>query len=190
MVFDISKDKKYLQLENMIVDLETGIKFTIDSAHPAFICEMFKNQFTHSYKNKLIENNELFRKMKQLIYPLISHDKGIVSEYEVRYGMNLISESSETFSYSTYRTIEESWDFVKTKMLDMLPITPNDLVEGWLGDTETALSAVDALRTSFTGEVLLVTTSPYGQFENLDVLRRKFSPLSKNEVYYVEDDYF
>jgi len=135
MVFDVSKDRRYLQLENMVVDLETGIKFTLDSAHPAFICEMFKNQFTYSYKHKLIENNELFRKMKQLIYPLISHDKGIVSEYEVRYGMNLISESSETFSYSTYRTIEESWDFVKTKMLDMLPITPNDLVEGWLGDT-------------------------------------------------------
>jgi hypothetical protein len=135
MVFDVSKDRRYLQLENMVVDLETGIKFTLDSAHPAFICEMFKNQFAYSYKHKLIENNELFRKMKQLIYPLISHDKGIVSEYEVRYGMNLISESSETFSYSTYRTIEESWDFVKTKMLDMLPITPNDLVEGWLGDT-------------------------------------------------------
>jgi len=139
MVFDVSKDKRYLQLENMVVDLETGLKFTLDSAHPAFICEMFKSQFAYSYKHKLIENNELFRKMKQLIYPLISHDKGIVSEYEVRYGMNLIYESSETFSYSTYKTIEESWDFVKTKMLDMLPITPNDLVEGWLGDTWDAI---------------------------------------------------
>ncbi len=59
MVFDVSKDRRYLQLENMVVDLETGIKFTLDSAHPAFICEMFKNQFTYSYKHKLIENNEL-----------------------------------------------------------------------------------------------------------------------------------
>jgi len=142
MVFDVSKDKRYLQLENMVVDLETGLKFTLDSAHPAFICEMFKSQFAYSYKHKLIENNELFRKMKQLIYPLISHDKGIVSEYEVRYGMNLIYESSETFSLSTYKTIIESWDFVKTKMLDMLPITPNDLVEGWLGDTWDGIKSV------------------------------------------------
>lgn len=134
MYFDISKDRKYLQLENTIVDLETGIKINIDSAHPAFICEMFKNQFTHSYKHKLMENNELFHKMKQLIYPLISHDKGIVSEYEVRYGMNLIFESSETFSLTTYKTIEESWEFVKTKMLEMLPITPNELIEGFWSD--------------------------------------------------------
>ncbi len=53
MVFDVSKDRRYLQLENMVVDLETGIKFTLDSAHPAFICEMFKNQFAYSYKHKL-----------------------------------------------------------------------------------------------------------------------------------------
>lgn len=58
-----------------------------------------------------------------------------------------------------------------------------------LGDTETALAAVDALRSTFTGEIILVTTSPFGQFENVDVLRKKFSPLSKNEVYYVEEDF-
>jgi hypothetical protein len=78
--------------------------------------------------------------------------------------------------------------FARRKKLKNAKIDPRRIIV--LGDTETALSSVDALRTSFTGEVLLVTTSPFGQFENLDVLRRKFGPLSKNEVYYVEDDYF
>lgn len=59
-----------------------------------------------------------------------------------------------------------------------------------MGDSEAALSAVDALRTSYAGEIILITTSPYGQFENLDVLRRKFGPLSKNEVYFVEENFF
>jgi NADH dehydrogenase FAD-containing subunit len=35
----------------------------------------------------------------------------------------------------------------------------------------------------------LIPQSPFGQFENLDVLRRKFSPLSKNEVYFLEEEY-
>lgn len=59
-----------------------------------------------------------------------------------------------------------------------------------MGDSETALAAVDGLRTSYAGEIVLISTSPYGQFENMDVLRRKFGPLSKNEVYYVEDGFF
>lgn len=35
-----------------------------------------------------------------------------------------------------------------------------------LGDSETALSAIDALRTSFTGRIVVVPTSSFGQFEN------------------------
>jgi hypothetical protein len=42
-----------------------------------------------------------------------------------------------------------------------------------LGDSETALSTIDALRTNFTGKIVLVSTSPYGAFENLDVFTRK-----------------
>lgn len=57
------------------------------------------------------------------------------------------------------------------------------------GDSETALSAIDTLRQSFTGEIVLVTCSPYGAFENTDVLRRKFHPLSQNETFFVEDDF-
>lgn len=134
MSFNLSIDKKYIQLENVLVDLESGLKFNIDNAHPAVVCEMFKNQFTHSYKFKLMETNDLFSKMKELIYPLINHNRDLVSEYEVRYGMSLISENSDEFNYGTYRTIEESWDFVKTKMLETFPITPSELIEGWLDD--------------------------------------------------------
>lgn len=58
-----------------------------------------------------------------------------------------------------------------------------------LGDSETALSAIDALRTSFTGRIIVVPTSPYGTFENVDILCRKFTPISKNESYMVESDF-
>jgi hypothetical protein len=135
MDFNISSDKRYLQLENQIVDLETGIKFNVDVAHPAIVCEMFKHQFSHSYKMKLMETNDLFSKMKELIYPFINHNRDLVSEYEVRYGMNLIHESADEFNYGTFRTIEESWDFVKSKVLEVFPMTPGDLFEdSWVGD--------------------------------------------------------
>lgn len=58
-----------------------------------------------------------------------------------------------------------------------------------LGDSETALSAIDALRTNFTGRIVIVPMSPYGSFENNDILYRKFSPINKNESYMVEEDY-
>lgn len=32
-------------------------------------------------------------------------------------------------------------------------------------------------------------SSPYGQFENTDILNKKFTPIQKNEVYMVEEDY-
>ncbi len=135
MDFNISSDKRYLQLEGQIVDLQTGIKFNVESSHPAIVCEMFKHQFTHNYKMKLMETNDLFSKMKQLIYPFINHNKDLVSEYEVRYGMNLIHESADEFNYGTFRTIEESWDFVKSKVLEVFPMTPGDLFEdSWVGD--------------------------------------------------------
>ncbi|CDW84041.1 pyridine nucleotide-disulphide oxidoreductase family protein [Stylonychia lemnae] len=58
-----------------------------------------------------------------------------------------------------------------------------------IGDSEAALSAIDALRTQFTGRIVLIPTSSYGQFENLDILNRKFSPIQKNESYLVEKDF-
>lgn len=55
-----------------------------------------------------------------------------------------------------------------------------------MGDSETALSAIDALRTNFTGRIVVIPSSPYGSFENTDILNKKFSPINKNEVYMVE----
>lgn len=78
--------------------------------------------------------------------------------------------------------------FAYRKKLKPSNIDPRRMVV--LGDTEAAVACVDALRTSFTGEILLITTSPFGQFENIDVIRRKFGPIAKNEIYYMEDDFF
>ena len=78
--------------------------------------------------------------------------------------------------------------FAKKKYLKRQNIDPRTFVV--LGDSETALSAIDSLRASFTGRIVVVPTSPYGQFENTDILTRKFTPISKNEVYMVEEDYF
>lgn len=58
-----------------------------------------------------------------------------------------------------------------------------------LGDSETALQAIDALRASFTGRIICIPCSNYGSFENVDVLNRSFTPLQKNQLYYVEKDF-
>jgi hypothetical protein len=49
-----------------------------------------------------------------------------------------------------------------------------------LGDNETSLAAIDALRTSFTGRIIVVPSSNFGSFENIDIMRRQIGPLSKN----------
>jgi len=77
--------------------------------------------------------------------------------------------------------------FQRKKFLKRARIDPRTFVI--LGDSETALAAVDALRTSFTGEIVLIPCSSYGAFENSDVLKRKFTPLTKNEAYLLEDDF-
>jgi predicted RNA-binding protein len=48
---------------------------------------------------------------------------------------------------------------------------------------------IDGLRAAFTGKIIVVPSSPYGQFENTDILSKKFTPIQKNEVYMVEEDY-
>lgn len=50
--------------------------------------------------------------------------------------------------------------FSNRKRLKQSKIDPRTYIV--LGDSETALSAVDALRTSFTGEIILISMSPYG----------------------------
>ena len=59
-----------------------------------------------------------------------------------------------------------------------------------LGDSEAALSAIDSLKQVFAGKIIVITQSPFGMFENIDVLRRKMRPLTRNEVYYVDEDFF
>lgn len=126
----LSKNQRYLQFDETIVDCNTGLRFNINEAHPAFVCELFKDQFTHAHKTGLMENIDLFSKMKSLIYPLIQHDGHLVMEYEVRYGMRVLTES-EGPSFTSIRLIEESWDFVKTKMLETLPLSKEELLEYW-----------------------------------------------------------
>ena len=59
-----------------------------------------------------------------------------------------------------------------------------------IGDSEAALSAIITLRYSFVGKIFLIPTSPEGSFQNKDVLIRKFEPIDKEEVFYVEQDLF
>lgn len=57
------------------------------------------------------------------------------------------------------------------------------------GDNETALQAVESLRSTFTGRIILVPTSNYGAFENTDIMKRDLGPLTKNQCYLVENDF-
>lgn len=128
MDFIISNDKNFIQFGDTIVDSRNGLTYNMDTIHPAIVCEIFKTQFTHAYKTNLMETNDLFRKMKELIYPLINHNKDIVSEYEVRYGMNMILETNNGYSYGTHNLIENSWEFVKNKIMEEYPVLVEDIL--------------------------------------------------------------
>lgn len=54
--------------------------------------------------------------------------------------------------------------FAQKKYLEREIIDPRTFVI--VGDSETALSVIDALRSGYTGRILLVATSPFGAFEN------------------------
>ena len=77
--------------------------------------------------------------------------------------------------------------FAKRKFLGRSKIDPRTFVV--LGDSEAALSAMDALRMSFTGNIVCLPVSQYGQFENQDVLKNKFTPLTKNETFLTDLDF-
>jgi hypothetical protein len=55
-----------------------------------------------------------------------------------------------------------------------------------IGDSEAALSNILTLRCAYTGQIILFPTTPSGGFQNKDILIRKFGPLNKEEVYFVE----
>lgn len=127
-MFNISLDRNYIQVGEVITDLKTNMHFTIEESHPAMVCEMFKNQFIHSYKNNLIESVELIKKMRELIHPLVQHNQDTLLEYQVRFGFHILSEQ---VSYSSVRFIEESWDFIKFKLLDEFPLTISEGLWDW-----------------------------------------------------------
>ena len=77
--------------------------------------------------------------------------------------------------------------FQKKKYIKRNNVDPRTYVV--IGDTETALSALETLRTNFSGQIISIPTSAYGAFENQDVFNRKFSPISKSEAYIVESDF-
>lgn len=77
--------------------------------------------------------------------------------------------------------------FSRKKFLKRETIDPRTFII--LGDNETALSAIDALRTGFTGRIIMIPQSNFGAFENTEIMKRDFTPLTKNQTYLVETDY-
>lgn len=77
--------------------------------------------------------------------------------------------------------------FARRKFLQRETIDPRIYVV--LGDNETALAAIDALRTSFTGRIIMVPCTTFGAFQNVGVMKRDLSPLTKNQAYLVEADW-
>ena len=132
--FIVSRDLKYLQLGNRIVDINTGVHTDIESPNPIFVCEMFKTQFLFSHKNNLTESTDLFKKMKELIYPMMDGNSNYIMEYEVRYGQHLIFESEDRLR--TEQIISESWEFVKNKIYESNPI----IIEGLWDDIKSTAS--------------------------------------------------
>ena len=77
--------------------------------------------------------------------------------------------------------------FAKRKFLGRSKIDPRTFVV--LGDSEAALSAMDALRMGFTGNIICIPSSQFGQFENQDIFKRKFTPLTRNETFLTDQDF-
>ena len=60
--------------------------------------------------------------------------------------------------------------FSKKKFLKRQALDPRTFVV--LGDNETSLAAIDALRTNFTGRIIVIPSSNYGSFENVGIMRK------------------
>lgn len=133
--FNITGDGRYLQMMGKIVDLHTNFSTDIDSPNPIFVCEMYKNQFTLAHKEGLFESTDLFKKMKELLYPMMGQNTSYIMEYEVRYGSKLIFESEDKLR--TEQLISESWDFVKSKIYDQTIV-----IEGYWDDFKSGVSDV------------------------------------------------
>lgn len=125
----VSKDGRYIYGFDRIIDLERNIYTDIDSPNPIFVCEMFKNEAIYNYKHSLIESRELFSNIRKSIYHLLESDSSLIMEYEIKFGQNLILEVFG--GKNLIKNIEESWDFVKNKIILKYP---GIIQEGWFGD--------------------------------------------------------
>jgi hypothetical protein len=123
-----TRDGRYVLAFNRIVDVETGLFTVTESPNPFFVCEMFKNQSLFLYKHSIIESTELFSKIRKSLYRLMESDTNMIMEYELKFGKNLILESSDSFLIE--KSIVDSWDFVKNKLSKKYTI----LYEGFFGD--------------------------------------------------------
>ena len=118
------------------------------------------------------------------------------SSYDIKSGLVDIGPSMRNLSNFSISVRDEQIKvtvpehipaFAKRKFLGRSKIDPRTFVV--IGDSEAALAAMDALRMNFTGNIVCIPTSMYGQFENQDVLKRKFTPLTKNEAYLTDLDF-
>lgn len=125
--FNITSDGRYLQMLGKIVDLRTNASIDIESPNPTFVCEMYKNQFLIAHRDNIFESTNLFKKMKELLYPMMGQNSSHILEYEVRYGGKLIFESEDKLR--TEQLITESWEFVKSKIYEQTIV-----IEGYYED--------------------------------------------------------
>ena len=118
------------------------------------------------------------------------------SSYDIKSGMVDIGPSLRNLSSFNINTRDEKIKvtvpehipaFSKRKFLHRSKIDPRTFVV--IGDSEAALAAIDALRMSFTGNIINIPVSQFGQFENQDVLKKKFTPLTKNETFLTDQDF-
>lgn len=124
----ISKNARYIVSSDRILDTKMGISTSMELPNPLFICEMLKNQFLFNYKNDLMESVELFSKMRKLSYKLMEYDKNVLLEYEIKFGQKLLFENTK--SYKSEINITESWDFIKSKLIESYGF----INEGWFSD--------------------------------------------------------
>jgi hypothetical protein len=154
---NITRDGRYIQMFNKIVDLNTNLAIDIENPNPIMICEMYKNQFMFSQRHNLLEGVDLFVKMKKLIYPLLENNSHNIMEYEVRYGNSILLES--TNPRLTQQYISESWDFVKLKIAEAHPI----ILEGLWDDIKTGAGNVWNKTKEVAGNVWDKTKQVAGQ---------------------------
>lgn len=115
----VTKNGRYVIGFDRIIDHETGFYTEMDNPNPLFVTEMFKNSFLFKNKNELNESIKILSDMRKLIYGFISFNRDLVMEYELKIGSKLLLEHKN--SLLVEQNIIDSWDYVKTKILEINP---------------------------------------------------------------------